>query len=104
MNRNEIRCQGGRDMHRPAIDTDDEGGMAQQPNELQKCRLARELDAVFRRRKFAVRFSDKNNASGRERATKLLDDRARDRFATTPRMRVQNDEARERIEAREGIS
>ena len=51
-----------------------------------------------------MRFSDKNNASGRERATKLLDDRARDRFATTPRMRVQNDEARERIEARESVA
>ena len=51
-----------------------------------------------------MRFSDNNNASRRERATKLLDYHGRNRFAAAPGVRVQNNETRERVEAREGIA
>ena len=104
MNGYEIHCKGGGDMHRSAIDADDKAGMAQQPNKLQKCCLIRKLDAVLRRREFSMLFSDNNNASRRERATKLLDYHGRNRFAAAPGVRVQNNETREWVEAREGIA
>ena len=91
-------------MHRSAIDTDDEGGMAQQPNELQKRRLVRELDTILRWRQFSMRFANDNNTGRREHATKLLDYHRRNRFAATSGVGMQNDETRERIKPGKGIA
>jgi hypothetical protein len=60
-------------MHWPAIDADGESRRANEPDELKKSGLIRQIDTVIWRRDPPRCFSGENYANGRKRSAKVLD-------------------------------
>ena len=56
VNGKQLRCHGGGDVHRPAIDADGESRRANEPDELKKSGLIRQIYAVIRRQRSCAMF------------------------------------------------
>ena len=63
----------GGDVHRAAIDADRKLRRANQADELQQRGLVREINAIFRRREFPLRFSHDDDALRREDVAEFRD-------------------------------
>jgi hypothetical protein len=73
VNGKQLRRYGGGDMHRSAIHADGETSRANEPDELQKGGLVRQIHAVIRCGDPPHCSSDEHYASGRKRAAKVFD-------------------------------
>src|SRR5205814_8460952 len=100
MNRHQI-CRDRRgNMHGAAINADDEGGSAQQPDKLQKAGLVRQIHAILRSRKFPWRFAHDNNTGRCKRATKFEDYVVANRLVAPAGIGMKKNESGIGVEAR----
>jgi hypothetical protein len=104
MDRNQLRGDCRSNMHRAAVDTDDEARRADEPDQLEERGLIQQIHAIFRYADSARRPADDDDAYGVECFAEFLDDGVSQRFPIPPRERMEQNEWRKRVETGQRVA
>src|SRR5438105_1301910 len=104
MNRDKIRGHRRGNMHRAAIDADDERSRPYEPDQLQERRLVGQIHTILRCRKSSSGFADDNDASGREGTTKFQNRTRPNRFFASSSVRMKNNKSGKSVKARRNVT